>query len=179
MKELSFLSIPFWDTRGAVIMQNKFLKIIFGSSIVIIGLMASTLVLAQQKESAQMQGEKLTRLWWENMQSKNMNAVEKTISPSFQSIGSSGIVDRAKFISIVKNLTLGKYALNDFKVLQSEDVLVISYITTIANETVYGVEQSNKPPGRLDVWQKNASGWQIVSHADLSPAKPSKANIKN
>ena len=160
-------------------MQNKFLKIIFGSSIVIIGLMASTLVLAQQKESAQMQGEKLTRLWWENMQSKNMNAVEKTISPSFQSIGSSGIVDRAKFISIVRNLTLGKYALNDFKVLQSDDVLVISYITTIANEAVYGVEQSNKPPGRLDVWQKNASGWQIVSHADLSPAKPSKANIKN
>ena len=99
-------------------MQNKFLKIIFGSSIVIIGLMASTLVLAQQKESAQMQGEKLTRLWWENMQSKNMNAVEKTISPSFQSIGSSGIVDREKFIS-------------------------------------------------------------IVSHADLSPAKPSKDNIKN
>ena len=179
MKELSFISIPDWDTQGAVIMQNKFLKILFGSSIVIIGLMASSLVLAQQKESTQMQGEKLTRLWWENMQSKNMNVVEKTISPSFQSIGSSGIVDREKFISIVRNLTLGKYVLSDFKVLQSDDVLVISYITAIANEAVYGVEQSKKPPGRLDVWQKNASGWQIVSHADLSPAKSSKANVKN
>ena len=56
-------------------MQNKLLKILIGGSIVIMGLMASSLVLAQQKESTQMQGEKLTRLWWENMQSKNMNAV--------------------------------------------------------------------------------------------------------
>jgi hypothetical protein len=160
-------------------MQNTFLKILFSCFIVVIGLSTSTLVLAQQKESPQMQGEKLTRLWWENMQSKNISAVEKAISPSFQSIGSSGIVGREKFISIVKNLTLGKYALNDFKVLQSDNVLVISYITTIANEAVYGVEQSNKPPGRLDVWQNNASGWQIVSHADISPAKPAKLNVKN
>ena len=160
-------------------MKNSFLKILFSCFIAVIGLLASNLVLAQQKESSQIQGEKLTRLWWENMQSKNMNAVEKVISPSFQSIGSSGIVGREKFISIVKNLTLGKYALSDFKVLQSDNVLVISYITTIANEAVYGVEQSNKPPGRLDVWQNNSSGWQIVSHADISPAKPAKANTKN
>jgi len=160
-------------------MQNSFLKILFNCSIVIIGLMCSSLVFAQQKESAQMQGEKLTRLWWENMQSKNINAVEKAISPSFQSIGSSGIVGRDKFISIVKNLTLGKYTLSEFKVLQSDNVLVISYITTIANEAVYGVEQSNKPPGRLDVWQNTSLGWQIVSHADISPAKPSKLNVKN
>ncbi|MBJ7298580.1 MAG: hypothetical protein JHC73_20300, partial [Dolichospermum sp.] len=101
-------------------MKNSFLKILFSCFIAVIGLLASNLVLAQQKESSQMQGEKLTRLWWENMQSKNMNAVEKVISPSFQSIGSSGIVGREKFISIVKNLTLGKYALSDFKVLQSD-----------------------------------------------------------
>jgi len=160
-------------------MQNSFLKVLFNCSIVIIGLITPPLVLAQQKESAQVQGEKLTRLWWENMQSKNINAVEKVISPSFQSIGSSGIVGREKFISIVKNLTLGKYTLSDFKVLQSDNVLVISYVTSIANEAVYGVEQSNKPPGRLDVWQNNSSGWQIVSHADISPAKPSKLNVKN
>lgn len=160
-------------------MQNTFLKILFNCSIVIIGLISTPLVLAQQKESAQIQGEKLTRLWWENMQSKNINAVEKVISPSFQSIGSSGIVGREKFISIVKNLTLGKYTLSDFKVLQSDNVLVISYVTSIANEAVYGVEQSSKPPGRLDVWQNNSSGWQIVSHADISPAKSSKLNVKN
>jgi len=160
-------------------MQNTFLKILFNCSIVIIGLITPPLVLAQQKESAQVQGEKLTRLWWENMQSKNINAVEKVISPSFQSIGSSGIVGREKFISIIKNLTLGKYTLSDFKVLQSDNVLVISYVTSIANEAVYGVEQSNKPPGRLDVWQNNSSGWQIVSHADISPAKSSKLNVKN
>jgi hypothetical protein len=160
-------------------MQNTFLKILFNCSIVIIGLITPPLVLAQQKESAQVQGEKLTRLWWENMQSKNINAVEKVISPSFQSIGSSGIVGREKFISIVKNLTLGKYTLSDFKVLQSDNVLVISYVTSIANEAVYGVEQSNKPPGRLDVWQNNSSGWQIVSHADISPTKSSKLNVKN
>jgi hypothetical protein len=160
-------------------MQNTFLKILFNCSIVIIGLITPPLVLAQQKESAQVQGEKLTRLWWENMQSKNINAVEKVISPSFQSIGSSGIVGREKFISIVKNLTLGKYTLSDFKVLQSDNVLVISYVTSIANEAVYGVEQSSKPPGRLDVWQNNSSGWQIVSHADISPAKSSKLNVKN
>ena len=160
-------------------MQNTFLKILFNCSIVIIGLITPPLVLAQQKESAQVQGEKLTRLWWENMQSKNINAVEKVISPSFQSIGSSGIVGREKFISIVKNLTLGKYTLSDFKVLQSDNVLVISYVTSVANEAVYGVEQSNKPPGRLDVWQNNSSGWQIVSHADISPAKSSKLNVKN
>jgi hypothetical protein len=105
--------------------------------------MISPLVLAQQKEIAQVQGEKLTRLWWENMQSKNISAVEKAISPSFQSIGSSGIVGRDKFISIVKNLTLGKYTLSEFKVLQSDNVLVISYVTAIENEVVYGVEQSN------------------------------------
>ena len=160
-------------------MQNTFLKILFNCSIVIIGLITPPLVLAQQKESAQVQGEKLTRLWWENMQSKNINAVEKVISPSFQSIGSSGIVGREKFISIVKNLTLGKYTLSDFKVLQSDNVLVISYVTSIANEAVYGVEQSSKPPGRLDVWQNNSSGWQIVSHADISPTKSSKLNVKN
>jgi len=160
-------------------MRNTFLKILFNCSIVIIGLITPPLVLAQQKESAQVQGEKLTRLWWENMQSKNINAVEKVISPSFQSIGSSGIVGREKFISIVKNLTLGKYTLSDFKVLQSDNVLVISYVTSIANEAVYGVEQSSKPPGRLDVWQNNSSGWQIVSHADISPAKSSKLNVKN
>jgi hypothetical protein len=160
-------------------MKNSFLKILFSCFIAVIGLLISNLVLAQQKESSQIKGEKLTRLWWENMQSKNMNAVEKVISPSFQSIGSSGIVGREKFISIVKNLTLGKYALSDFKVLQSDNVLVISYITTIVNEAVYGVEQSNKPPGRLDVWQNNSAGWQIVSHADISPAKLSKLNVKN
>jgi hypothetical protein len=160
-------------------MQNTFLKVLFNCSIVIIGLITPPLILAQQKESAQVQGEKLTRLWWDNMQSKNINAVEKVISPSFQSIGSSGIVGREKFISIVNNLTLGKYTLSDFKVLQSDNVLVISYVTSIANEAVYGVEQSNKPPGRLDVWQNNSSGWQIVSHADISPAKSSKLNVKN
>jgi hypothetical protein len=82
-------------------------------------------------------------------------------------------------MSIVKNLTLGKYTLSDFKVLQSDNVVVISYVTSIANEAVYGVEQSNKPPGRLDVWQNNSSGWQIVSHADISPTKSSKLNVKN
>ena len=56
-------------------MQNTFLKILFSCFIVVIGLSTSTLVLAQQKESPQMQGENLTRLWWENMQSKNISAM--------------------------------------------------------------------------------------------------------
>lgn len=114
-------------------------------------------------------GERLEREWWNQFQNPNINVLEKMIAPGFQSVNSLGGNDRARMISTIQKANIKKYTLSNMKITQSENTLIITYAIATSKEVIEGKKMSDIPHYRLDVWQKNSSGWQIISHANLNP----------
>jgi hypothetical protein len=113
------------------------------------------------------EGERLERQMWEDMQSLNMNALEKKIAPEFQSIHMDGPRNRAGEIELIKDLNLGKYVLSNFKTTQQDDTIVVTYMIS-ADETIDDRHLQKKASSRLSVWKKNKQNqWQWIAHANL------------
>lgn len=134
-----------------------------------LNLITPGLVLAQQNSAAQIEGEKLTQLFWEQQKNVDLVGFEKTIGPSFQQAISTGVQNRSQWIELISKAKIGTYKLSDIKVTQSDNVYTISYKVSTGTETIAGKKMSTEPHYRLDVWQKNAKGWQVISHANLNP----------
>lgn len=113
-------------------------------------------------------GEKMEKQMWEDIKAKNWKAVEDKIAEGFQSVHSDGARDRAGEISLIKNLKVGTVALSDLKSTVNGDNIVVSYMIS-AQETIDLERLPTKPAPRLSVWKKGASGWQWMSHANLTP----------
>ena len=146
-----------------------FNKKIVVSLILLLNMLAPGLVLAQQNSAAQVEGEKLTQLFWEQQKNVDLAGFEKTIAPSFQQAISTGIQNRSQWIELIKKAKIASFKLSDIKVSQSENAYTISYKVSTGSETIGGKKMSTEPHYRLDVWQKNAKGWQVISHANLNP----------
>jgi hypothetical protein len=151
-------------------MSNVFFnkKIVIGL-IWLLSMVTPSLVFAQQNSAAQIEGEKLTQLFWEQQKNVDLAGFEKTIAPSFQQAISTGVQNRSQWIELITKAKIGSFKLSDIKVSQSENAYTISYKVSTGSETIGGKKMSTEPHYRLDVWQKNAKGWQVISHANLNP----------
>lgn len=112
-------------------------------------------------------GEQLETKVWAEMKALNFTYLEKTISPSFQSIHQDGPRNNVGELALIKNLHLGNYALSNIKSSQVGDTIVVTYTAT-TEETIDGRQLTKKPSYRMSVWKKNGEGeWQWLSHANL------------
>ncbi len=143
-------------------------KIVIGL-VLLLSMVTPSLVFAQQNSAAQIEGEKLTQLFWEQQKNVDLAGFEKTIAPSFQQAISTGVQNRSQWIDLITKAKIGSFKLSDIKVSQSENAYTISYKVSTGSETIGGKKMSTEPHYRLDVWQKNAKGWQVISHANLNP----------
>ncbi len=143
-------------------------KIVIGL-VLLLNMVTPGLVFAQQNSAAQIEGEKLTQLFWEQQKNVDLAGFEKTIAPSFQQAISTGVQNRSQWIDLITKAKIGSFKLSDIKVSQSENAYTISYKVSTGSETIGGKKMSTEPHYRLDVWQKNAKGWQVISHANLNP----------
>lgn len=150
----------------SIVFFNK--KIVIGL-ILLLSMVTPGLVFAQQNSAAQIEGEKLTQLFWEQQKNVDLAGFEKTIAPSFQQAISTGVQNRSQWIDLITKAKIGSFKLSDIKVSQSENAYTISYKVSTGSETIGGKKMSTEPHYRLDVWQKNAKGWQVISHANLNP----------
>jgi len=123
---------------------------------------------AQPAFNPQAEGERLERLWWDQQKNQDIAGLTKIMSPAFQSINTKGAQDLALNMAIIKAEKLGNYELANIKVTQAQDNLIVSYQIKVP-ENYLGKKMSSKLHYRLDVWAKNDSGWQIISHANLNP----------
>ena len=113
-------------------------------------------------------GEKLEKQMWEDIKAKNWKAVESKIAEGFQSVHPDGARDRSGEISLIKSLNVGEVTLSNFKATMNGDDIVVTYMIS-AQETIDLERLPTKPAPRLSVWKKGASGWQWMSHANLTP----------
>jgi hypothetical protein len=118
--------------------------------------------------NAQVEAEKLERLWWDQVKNADMQGLDKTVSPNYQQVLNIGAQNKAAWMEIIKKAKIREYTLSNLKATYSENALIVSYAIA-TKEIIDGKELSTKPQYRLDVWQKSAAGWQVIAHANLNP----------
>lgn len=115
-------------------------------------------------------GERLERQLWEDFKKQNWAAIEKKISPEFQSVHADGARDRTQQIELIKKLDIGKYELAKFTTTQSETAIIVTYYAAVT-ENINGAKTSNTPTPRLSVWEQSGDKWYWIAHANLIPLK--------
>ncbi len=124
------------------------------------------LLLAAFPLSAEETGEQLVRQLFADMKTGHVSAIEAIISPAFQSIHQDGPRDRDAEIALVKHLSMGSLALDDFVETRDGDALVVTYRVT-TEEHIAGKPLSGKPARRLTVFLRTPDGWRWLAHANL------------
>lgn len=114
------------------------------------------------------EGEKLERQFWADIKNVNFRALETKLAPEFQSVHSDGIRNRVGELELIKNLDLGDFTLNDFRVTQQGDTTIVTYSVS-ADETIDDRRLSHRASPRLSVWRKNQGEWQLLAHVNLNP----------
>ena len=116
-------------------------------------------------------GEKLIRSFFADSASRNHAAIEKILAPSFQSVHTDGVRDRAAELELIRNIKLGTHTLANFKTTRNDSVLVVTFEVNASSEVLAGktVAQGSYP--RMAVWQDTDSGWQLVAYANFAPLK--------
>jgi len=118
--------------------------------------------------NAQVEAEKLERLWWDQVKNGDMQGLDKIVSPNYQQVLNIGAQNKAAWMEIIKKAKIRDYAISNLKATYSENALIVSYAIA-TKEIINGKELSTKPQYRLDVWQKTPAGWQVIAHANLNP----------
>jgi hypothetical protein len=113
------------------------------------------------------EGEKLERQMAAEIKAKNWKAVEDRIAEGFQCVHRDGVRDRAGEIALLKKMDLGEFTLSNFKSTTIGDNIVVTFTMTVA-ETIDGKRLPAKAAYRLSVWKRGDSGWQWISHANLT-----------
>jgi len=155
--------------KGLEMTAQFFHQIKIVSFVLLLNLITPGLVFAQQNSAAQAEGEKLTQIFWEQQKNVDLAGFEKTIAPSFQQALTTSVQNRSQWIELISKAKISSFKLSDIKVTQSENTYTISYKVSTGSETIDSKKMSTQAHYRLDVWQKNAKGWQVISHANLNP----------
>ncbi|MBU0504636.1 nuclear transport factor 2 family protein [bacterium] len=142
------------------------LKVIF---ITIIMLSISFAAIAQEKSNTEM-GKELVEKAWVDMKQGNVEALDKMMSPAFQSIHQDGARNKKEELALISKLNLGDYKLTNFKVSFDGAVLLASYFVTVT-ETIDGKQLDKTPAPRLSVFVKKDNNWLWIAHANLKPLK--------
>ena len=116
-------------------------------------------------------GEQLVHQLWADVKAGNVKALEKMMSPGFQSMHEDGARDRTGELQILKGVNLGDYTLTNLKVTQNGPVIIVTYFVSV-EETIKGKRlPATKPAARLSAWLKTDSGWKWIIHANLRSLK--------
>lgn len=110
-------------------------------------------------------GEALEREMWANIQEQNFELLENHISTEFQSLHIDGIRNREQEFALLKEFKGYEVLLNNFKVTESQDSLIITYNRELRKSG------DQKTTARhysscLSIWQNNGV-WQWVTHCSL------------
>lgn len=129
-----------------------------------------TLSTAAATESDAALGERLLREVWQAMKTSDMQTLENTLAPGFQSVHQYGASDRGDELALIRDLELGDYTLSDIRVTRNGPVIVATYAVTVA-ETLQGKRLERRPAPRMSVFVKTEQGWQWMAHANLNPVQ--------
>jgi|APGre2960657505_1045072.scaffolds.fasta_scaffold00107_31 hypothetical protein len=121
-------------------------------------------IMAQTKSNLQEEGERLTRQFWETVKTKNKVELEKILAPNYQSaLHKTGVVNKATNMADMLGDKIDAYELTGFNVAATENTLVVTYIAKVI-QTIDGKTLPSKSSGRISVWTKSKSGWQLLAH---------------
>ena len=120
------------------------------------------------EETVQQTGERLVRQLFTDLQAGNIDAVEKMMSPAFQSAHKDGARDRGQQVELMKNLDLSPFEIDNVKVTRKGHVMVVTY-TVNAAESFTGKRFEKIPAERLSVFHLTRDGWRWIAHANLHP----------
>ena len=122
------------------------------------------------KKRIAIEAEELERLSVKLIQDKNWEELEKMLAPGCQFVSSQGSCDKESAMRLMKEMHLGPVKFKDFKVMQAEDNLIVSFWIA-ALEYRDGKELSPNYSPRLSVWKKISGHWQCIAYADLIASK--------
>lgn len=114
--------------------------------------------------SLEAKGKKILYHLWRDLKDANVKSISKYISPQFQAVHSSGVLNVKQELEFIKNLHFASFALNQIKITETKGTMVISYIATV-NELVNNQPVSATAP-RLSIFKKADRKWKWLSHAN-------------
>ncbi len=104
-------------------------------------------------------GEKLERLFWDDIKNKDFRSLEAHLASSFTGTGAGGPQDRAAFLQQLHSYQLASVTLGECaSQVNGEDVIITCT-----------VQREGTPSGRvstLSVWQQYKRGWLMVAHSE-------------
>lgn len=103
-------------------------------------------------------GERLVTQFWTDVENQDVAAYSKLIACSFQGLNIEGVYNRDDQIEGLENLTLTAFYLENVVAAWHNGTLVVSY-----NFFAEGDGVVSGPS--IDVWQKTACGWKLISHS--------------
>lgn len=149
--------------------KNNFLLIIFIVFFIVAGICYSYSISNEEKEATAI-GEELVKECWADMRAKNLEKLEKMMSPAFQSVHQDRARNYKEEIELIKGLNMGNFVLSNFKVTQAGPVITVTY-TAIVEETIKGKRLPRRSSVRLSSWIKTEEGWKWLIHANFNPLK--------
>jgi hypothetical protein len=80
-------------------------------------------------------------------------------------------LDRTAALEHLRQLQLEDYSLGDFQVELNAQTLVVTYSVTMRGSSG-GQPLPSAPVRMMSVWQQQKSGWVMIAHSVIGPAKP-------
>ena len=116
-------------------------------------------------------GERLIRAFFEASGKGDQAAVERTLSPGFQSVHTNGVSDRQGELDLIRNMKLGSPTLSNFNTTRNGPTLVVTFLVNAPDEVLGGKALDEGTYERMAVWLDTESGWKLIAYANLAPLK--------
>jgi len=116
-------------------------------------------------------GERLIRSFFAASGKGDLAAVERTLSPGFQSVHTNGVSDRQGELDLIRNMKLGSPTLSNFNTTRNGPALVVTFLVNAPDEILGGKALDEGAYERMAVWLDTESGWQLIAYANLAPMK--------
>ena len=135
----------------------------------IAGAQAAPRATAAQQAANEKLGRQLVTRFWELLKAQDRDGLRVFLSPAFQLQRANGTgANRNQYIpAIGTSIIVLDYALSDFKVTRSGDVLVARF-TAVATEEVGGQPYARPATPRLATFFFNGSAWRMTSNANFN-----------
>jgi hypothetical protein len=118
-------------------------------------------------------GENLERKYWASIKNHKWDDLANMTAPYCQSVTFDKVLNKDQNIAVAKSLNVGDYKMDDFKVTEGPNTLIVTYVLA-TTETIDGNTLTSKA-NRLSIWQNTNNNWQMIAHASLIPVVPPKA----
>ncbi len=144
----------------------QLLRILINSLLISFLLIAAT-AQAKAADNTAM-GKKLENRLFDVVYKKDWPALEKMTAPSFQSVNSDQIRNRAQAMSYIESLKLKEYTLSNFQTTENAkgNILVVTYEVNYT-EDVGSKPQAGKQTKNMSVWENHDGKWLWLAHAVL------------